>query len=129
MHSDNFLISSYDRGYIIDLDYMRFPGDEYKFQQCYLIKPNSNAYKINVASKYTDNIKVMISCLSLLLEIDLEAYISKNTSDINLEEIYNKVIVPLNNHVLSDYFKKLMTGEDVEYFSDYYLHSENVIKK
>lgn len=130
VHSDNFLISSDGLGYIIDLDYMRFPGDEYKFEQCYLIKPNNNSYKINVASQYTDNIKVMISCLSLLIGVDLENFISKKTSDIDLEEIYNVVILPLNNKSLNDYFNKLMNGEEVEYFSDYLLkHKEEQVKK
>lgn len=130
VHSDNFLISSDGSGYIIDLDYMRFPGDEYKFQQCYLIKPNNTAYKINVASFYTDNIKVMLSCLSLLIGVDLERFISKNTSDINLEEIYNDVICPLNNKFLDGYFNKVMNREEVEYFSDYLLkYKEEQIKK
>lgn len=118
IHSDNFLVSLGANGYIIDLDYMRFPGDEYKFQQCYLIKPSNNSYKINVASKYTDNVKVMISCLSLLLDIDLETFISPQTHDINIEELYNKVIIPLNNASLNDYFIRLQNQEDVEYFSD-----------
>lgn len=130
VHSDNFLISSDGDGYIIDLDYMRFPGDEYKFQQCYLIKPNNKAYKINVASTYTDNIKVMLSCLSLLIDIDLERFISKKTSDINLEEIYSDVIHPLKIKPLDIYFKKLMNGKEVEYFSDYLLkHKEKQVKK
>lgn len=130
VHSDNFLISNDGNGYIIDLDYMRFPGDEYKFQQCYLIKPNNKAYKINIASIYTDNIKVMLSCLSLLIGVDLERFISKRTSDINLEEIYNNVIYPLNIKYLDDYFDKLMNREEVEYFSDYLLKfKEKQIKK
>ncbi len=130
VHSDNFLISSDGDGYIIDLDYMRFPGDEYKFQQCYLIKPNNKAYKINVASIYTDNIKVMLSCLSLLIGIDLERFISKKASDINLEEIYSDVIHPLKIKPLDIYFKKLMNGEEVEYFSDYLLkYKEKRLKR
>ena len=118
VHSDNFLISADGKGYIIDLDYMRFPGDEYKFEQCYLIKPNNQSYKINIASKYTDNIKVMVSCLSLLLDIDLENFISQQTHSINIEELYNKVIIPLNCSKLNDYFRRLINQEDVEYFSD-----------
>lgn len=117
IHSDNFLVSTNGNGYLIDLDYMRFPGDEYKFQQCYLIMPDENSNKINLASKYTDNIKTMISSLSLLLDMDLEIFISKETHAINIKELYNKVIAPLNNHTLDDYFKRLENKEDVEYFS------------
>lgn len=125
IYLDNFLISIDGSGYIIDLDCMRFLGDEYKFQQCYLIKPNNYSNKINIASKYTDNIKVMLSCLSLLLEIDLENYVSKKTFDINLQQIFDEIIYPLNDSILNDYFKRLMSGDDVEYFSDYYLCSKN----
>ncbi|HIS38062.1 MAG TPA: hypothetical protein IAB45_00930 [Candidatus Onthousia faecavium] len=119
IHSDNFLINADGHGYIIDLDYMRFPLDEYKFQQCYVIKPNDNAYKENIASKYTDNAKLMISSLSPLLDKDLENFISKNDHTINLEEINNKVILPLNDSRLDDYFMRLQNHEDVEYFSDF----------
>lgn len=116
IHSDNFLIDQDGKGYIIDLECMRFKGDEYKFKQCYLVKPNDDDNKINVASKYTDNIKVMVSSLSLLLEIDLEKFISKKSYDINLEQIYEIIINPLNNEELDQYFKRLMNQEDVEYF-------------
>lgn len=106
---------------------MRFPNDEYKFQQCYLIKPNNNSCKINVASEYTDNIKVMISCLSLLLNTDLEEFISSKTSALNLEELYDKVILPLNNPSLSNYFERLQNKEKVEYFDDW-LSFQNLSK-
>lgn len=88
IHLDNFLITYSGTGYLIDLDYMRFPKDEYKFEQCYLVQPNDSSYKINVASKYTDNVKVALSCLSLLLGIDLEVFISSKEHSINLEKIY-----------------------------------------
>ena len=127
IHADNFLITREGAGYIIDLDYMRFPNDEYKFQQCYLIKPNNNSCKINVASEYTDNIKVMISCLSLLLNTDLEEFISSKTSALNLEELYDKVILPLNNPSLSNYFERLQNKEKVEYFDDW-LSFQNLSK-
>ena len=38
IHLDNFLISKNGQGYVIDLDYMVFPGNEWKFQQMYCIK-------------------------------------------------------------------------------------------
>lgn len=122
IHLDNFLISPTGNGYITDLDYMRFPGDEYKFTQCYLIRPNSKANKINIASTYTDNIKVMISCLSLLLGIDLENLIDPNSHAINIEELYYQIILPLNQPDLNEYFKRIQNQEEVEYFSDYMNH-------
>ena len=94
------------------------------FEQCYLVKPNNLSYKINIASKYTDNIKVMLSCLSLLLEIDLEKYISKDTKDINLERIYNDIIVYCGDEILDEYFKKIMQNDDVDYFYDFYFQNK-----
>jgi serine/threonine protein kinase len=128
IHSDNFMISTL-AGYVIDLDEMRFTGDEYKFNQCYIIKINNNSYKIPVPSVYTDNIKTMISALSLLLDIDLEKYISPKSHCINLEEIYNLVILPLNIDYLNDYFKKIIYGENVEYFDELLLKNYNQFKR
>lgn len=119
IHSDNFLITTDGKGYIIDLECIRFPGDENKFRQCYLIKPNNESYRLNDVNKYTDNIKVMISSLSLLLNIDLEKYISNTEHDIKLEEIYRNIIIPLNNDELSNYFLKLINKEETEYFSEH----------
>ena len=118
IHADNFLMTTDDSGYLIDLDYMHFPGDEYKFQQSYLVKPNNQTNKINVASAYTDNVKVMVSCLSLLLDRDLEKLISHQDHSLNLEELYQKIILPLNNPELNDYVCRLQRQENVEYFCD-----------
>ena len=118
IHSDNMLISG-GKGYLIDLEEIRFPGDEYKFKQCYLIRPNNSLNKINIPSKYTDNIKLMICSLSLLLGKDLESFIDSMRHEINLETLYNDIILPLNNEELSLYFEELMNGSFTEYFSDF----------
>ena len=119
IHSDNFMIDGDGHGYVIDLEEIRFSGDEFKFKQCYLVKPNHVSNKINVPSKYTDNVKLMISSLSLLLNQDLEKYISSNEHCIHLEQIYSEVILPLNNPSLNEYFEKLMMRQDVPYFGEY----------
>lgn len=119
IHSENFLITKDGEGFIIDFDYMRFLGDEYKFTQCYLIKPNNSSHKIHVASFYTDNVKVMLVCLSLLLDISLEDFISPKEHSINLEEIYNNIIIKLNNDALNEYFLKIMFQQTPEYFIDF----------
>ena len=129
IHSDNLLITESGDGYIVDLEEIRFLGDEYKFKQCYLVCPNYSANKINVASKYTDNIKVMISSLSLLLDYDLEKYISKTDHSINLEQLYKDVVLPLNQIELNEYFCLLMQGEDVPYFSDYFFPLDRELHK
>ena len=119
IHSDNFMIDNNGCGFVIDLEEIRFPGDEFKFKQCYLVQPNNISNKINVPSKYTDNVKLMICSLSLLLNRDLEEYISPNLHSINLEQVYKEVILPFNNPSLNEYFEKLMMKQDVPYFGEY----------
>jgi serine/threonine protein kinase len=114
VHLDNFLITK-DGGYVIDLDYMRFPGDEFKFQTCYDITKGNTKY--TRSSKYSDSIKVLIVALSLLLGIDLEARLLKN-NEINLEELY-QIVLETNNKELIEYFNKIMNGEDIYYFDDF----------
>ena len=126
IHSDNFLIDKNGHGYLIDLEEMRFPGDEFKFNQCYLIRPNSNSPKINIADAYTDNVKTLISSLTLLTGIDLEKMISKKSHDINLEEIRNDIILPLGDDNLTEYFDLLVTKNNY-YFDDFI--KENYLPK
>ena len=132
IHSDNMLITS-DKGYLIDLEEIRFPGDDFKFKQCYLVRANSLENRINIPSVYTDNVKLMICSLSLLLEKDLEKYVDPKRYDINLEKLYNEVIVPLNDEKLTIYFAYLMQERFTEYFPDYYFshskHKDRIIKK
>lgn len=118
IHSDNMLITN-GKGYLIDLEEIRFPGDEFKFKQCYLVRPNESLNKINIPSKYTDNVKLMICSLSLLLNRDLETFIDPIRHEINLEKLYNDIILPLNDEELSLYFEELMGGSFTEYFSDF----------
>lgn len=132
IHSDNFLIGPNGRGYVIDLENIRFPGDEFKFEQCYLIKPNNNQNRINIANAYTDNIKTMISSLTLLLGLDLEKMISKKSHDINLEELNQKIILPLKDNNLTVYIKKLMyshQNKKVDYFDDFLRMPQNSKKQ
>ena len=121
IHLDNLLISTTGKGHIIDLDYLLFPGDEFKFSELYLIKLNNKDNKINISSPYTDNIKLMLSSLSILLNINIEKYIDEYTHDINLETIYQDIIIRLNNKHLKKYFIQLMKSENVYYFDDYIL--------
>lgn len=128
IHSDNMLITK-DNGYIVVLEEIRFPGDEFKFKQCYLIRPNNLEYRINIPSKYTDNIKLMICSLSLLFNKDFEMFIDPKSYEINLEKFYHELIIPLNDDRLALYFEDLIGGEFTEYFSDYYFDKLDVKKK
>lgn len=129
VHSDNFLISKDGDGYIIDLEEMRGEGDEFKFKTLYLVKPNKDSYRINICSQYTDNVKLMISSLSLLYDIDLERYIDEREHSINLESLYNEVICKFNDERLDEYFQRLINKQDVDYFADFYFKQELIKKR
>ena len=122
IHSDNFLIDEDGNGYIIDLEEMRGVGDEFKFKSLYLVKPNTDSFMINISSSYTDNVKLMISSISLLYDIDLEQYIQPKTHYMDLEKLYNDVISQLNDAKLDEYFIKLINKEEVGYFDDFYFN-------
>lgn len=104
IHLDNILIKDGETGYIIDLDEVRFPGDEWKFRQKYVIKKTNESYKTVIPNKYTDNIKLMISSLSLLLNEDLENFIDKKGHYINLE-LLQKYIKDLPDNDLNKFLK------------------------
>lgn len=132
IHLDNFLIND-DGGYIIDLDYMRFIGDEFKFTTSYDIKPYNSQNKITKSSIYSDIVKTALSSLSLLLKINIECLINTKDNSIHLEDIYNIIIVSTKKPELINYFKNLMDGESI-YFDDFliengYYKEKTYIKK
>ena len=135
IHMDNFLMDNKGNGYVVDLDYMVVPGDEYKFQNLYQVQLKCDGKRIQVNSKNTDNIKAMICCLSLILGIDLER---KNIHQfsITIDNLYYKYIQSLGIMDLNDYFFRMIEGEDVEYFDNFmkknytqFLRSGNVRNK
>lgn len=113
IHLDNFLYKD-NHGYIIDLDEVRFPKDEYKFQECYVVRDTKHSnYKI-ATSKINDNIKVAISSLSFLYNIDLESIISHNS----LEEVRNKLITIMDKEKY-DKIKNVFNMNELNYLDDY----------
>ncbi len=110
IHMDNFLINE-DGGYIIDLDYMRFPGDEFKFQTCYDVIVNNK--KHTRSNKYTDSLKVMVVSLSLLIGRDLEKLIKG--SELRLEDILSTI----SNPSLQEFINKSISTEEPLYFDEY----------
>ena len=122
IHMDNFLVDDKGSGYVIDLDYMIFPGDEYKFQNLYNIKLNHDSYSININNKNTDNIKTMICSISLILGIDLESSLI-NRSCIDLEDMYHNCVKDLEISSLDNYFMRIMNRENVEYFDEYLVNN------
>ena len=76
IHLSNFLYKD-GHGYVIDLDEIRYPEDNFKFRERYLVKENIKSVPSKQASFITDNIKVCICCLSFLYGVDLENIICK----------------------------------------------------
>ena len=76
IHLSNFLYKD-KHGYVIDLDEIRYPEDNFKFRERYLVKESIKSVPSKQASFITDNIKVCICCLSFLYNIDLENIICK----------------------------------------------------
>lgn len=76
IHLSNFLYKD-GHGYVIDLDEIRYPEDNFKFRERYLVKESIKSVPSKQASFITDNIKVCICCLSFLYNIDLENVICK----------------------------------------------------
>ena len=116
IHMDNFLINNKGNGYVVDLDYLVYPEDKYKFQDLYCIRLKSVDNYIDV--KRTDNIKAMICCLSLILGVDLESKCI-NRYIIDIEKLYNGYVKKLGIGALDEYFYRIMNGEEVEYFDEF----------
>lgn len=76
IHLSNFLYKD-GHGYLIDLDEIRYPEDNFKFRERYLVKESIKSVPSKQASFITDNIKFCICCLSFLYNIDLENIICK----------------------------------------------------
>lgn len=95
IHMDNFLFCG-NKGFIIDLDEIRFPGDEFKFRECYLIREYKDSKVSKRATRNTDNMKVAICCLSFLYQVDLEEIIINSS----LQEVKEKlkIIIPFSEY-------------------------------
>ncbi len=123
IHMDNFLFQG-DRGFAIDLDEIRFPGDEFKFRECYLVKEYKDSMISKKATKNTDNIKVAICCLSFLYQVDLEEIIMNNS----LKEVKEKlrIILPLSQYKT---IEKVFDLNNLYYLDDIICSTNAHIKK
>ena len=117
-HLDNLMLDNKGNGYLIDLDYMMFPGDKHKFNRLYDIRFGCDDYFAFSNNVDEDNIRLAIGSLSLIFGVDLEkAYRKYNVID--LECLYNKFIKKLDMKSLDDYFSRILNGDSVEYFDDF----------
>ena len=121
IHLDNLLIQE-NKGYIVDLDYMRFKGEEKLFNSCYDIKQKNNLDKITEASVYSDITKIMLLSLSLLIKMNLESLVNNLDKSIHLENIFDIVIQSTHNNKLINYFERVMNGEAI-YFDDFLIEN------
>lgn len=122
IHMDNYMINNKGCGYVVDLDYMLFPDDLYKFQDLYYIKLKSDSKIIRVNDKRTDNIKSMICSLSLIFGMDLERLCIKN-HELDIENMYYKYIKPLGIGELNAYIECIINGENVCYFDEFLVNN------
>ena len=65
---------------------------------------------------------MMISSLSLMVNMDLEKIVSPKTKCISLDYIYSMVIPAIGNKKLDEYFKRIMNGEEI-YFDDFIIEN------
>ncbi len=89
IHLDNFIYNN-TNGFLIDLDDVRFKGDEYKFKKYYNLKKTSSSPAIIVENINTDNIKTTISALSFIYGVNIEEYIKNNDIE-SLKKIINQL--------------------------------------
>lgn len=127
MHSRNVIFNNND-GYIVDLDEVRFKGeDDFKFEEFYQLKFSEDSPQIKVASAYTDNIKAMISCLSLLYGVDFEDLIHDKV--LRIDELRDAIDVVISDgEFKGDVFRLLDSRDEVIYF-DEILAKQNIAKK
>lgn len=118
VHMDNLMVDDKGHGYLIDLDHMLFPGDDYKFNTLYSLKYSHDGYRNIKSSKKTDNIKVMLCCLSLMFGVDIENEMISSYG-IDIESVYEKYIMLVGSDELKDYFCDIIQGKDVVYFDDF----------
>ena len=83
IHMCNLLFNNND-GFLIDLDEIRLMGeDEFKFSEYYNVHLTNTSPYLKKSSLYLDNVKMMVSSLSLLLNYDFEVFLQNNS----LEEL------------------------------------------
>lgn len=121
IHLDNFLVYQ-NNGYISDLDDLRFPGDEFKFDKLYNLRDTPTSPSMIIETKGTDNVKSAINCLSLIYGFDLLTFV-KIYSISDLQNILDKVLpYQLKNELLPT-FGNLKTPTD--YFD---VFAEDILK-
>lgn len=120
IHLDNILLNNNDI-YMIDFDYMCFLGDEFKFQQKYIIIVNGK--RLVMSSKYVDNIKMMLCSLSMLYGIDLENIIDKKDASLDLDKFCDTLCMLDNNEEIRNYINLLKSNSDIYFDQSSYFKS------
>lgn len=124
IHMDNFIAN--ESGHIIDLDEFILPGNEYSFRQYYCISKNARRPSIVYPTRISDNIKTIISSLSLIYGYNFEEILRKNE---NLDEFleYYKQYFP---KLLYEYLELMFNMKELIYFDeviDYILKDNDII--
>ena len=120
IHLSNFLYKD-GHGYVIDLDEIRYPEDNFKFRERYLVKESIKSVPSKQASFITDNIKVCICCLSFLYNIDLENIICKYS--LKSVKIILKVLISDEEY---KEISKVLDANKLCYFDDILTNRVNI---
>lgn len=126
MHSQNIMFNSQD-GYIVDLDEVRFLGDDPgKFDSAYHLVLDDGTV-IEEENFYTDNVKTTICALSLLYGVDFEDIMHHGKIRIpDLKMAIDTVIS--DGDFKGEIFSLLDNTDKVVYFDDI-LAKQNINKK
>lgn len=112
IHMDNLIVN--EKGHIIDLDEFILPGNEFAFRQYYCIGKNKNTPFINIPTKISDNIKMVISSLSLIYNYNFEEVLRQNYS---LEDLIKNYSFLFSEEVIN-YLENIFNLEYLIYFDE-----------
>lgn len=112
IHMDNLIANQ--SGHIIDLDEFILPGNEYAFRQYYCISENNNTPFIIYPTKISDNIKMIISSLSLIYNHNFEEVMRQNYS---LEDFLKNYSFLFSDEIIN-YLKIIFTMNELIYFDE-----------
>lgn len=122
IHLDNILYQD-DKAYLIDFDQSRFIDINFRNHPYYFLKIRENEPMIIKENYYTDNLKTMICCLSILLNENLEELIIDN----NLLDIIDEL--QMDSYLKKQIIDVINSNDNVIYFDDALDKYENKIRQ
>ena len=116
VHLDNFIYDN-QKGYLIDLDDVRFKYDDFKFKTYYNLRETQFSPLIVAENANTDNIKTTICSLSFIYGINIEEYIKNNSIESLCQIIKQLSLSKSTKNYIIDNLKNL--DGTLSYFGEY----------